>query len=182
MWSLTKVARGARLTAQERRGFAVGQNVLNHGTLRRSDNSQVAPKDLFAGKKVVVVGVPGAFTPVCSKQHLPGFIEKSAEIRATGIDNIVAVTVNDAFVTKAWEETLGAKGKVTILADPTGSFTKALGMEVDLSVAGLGVRSKRYSMVVENGVIKSESVEEMPSALTSSSAEATLAACSIRKK
>ncbi|MBM4293188.1 MAG: peroxiredoxin [Deltaproteobacteria bacterium] len=113
---------------------------------------------LFAGKRGVLFAVPGAFTPGCSKTHLPGYIQDSEALRAKGVDLVVCVSVNDAFVMKAWGDAQGAAGKVLMLADPDASFTKALGLDVNAGALG-GVRSKRYSMIIENGVVTALNVE-----------------------
>jgi len=124
-----------------------------------SPANKVATGSLFGGKKIVLFGVPGAFTPGCSKTHLPGYIADADKYKAKGVDEIVCITVNDAFVTGAWKEQSGATGKVRILADPNATFTKALGLDFELGVLG-GIRSKRYSALVENGEIKVLNVEE----------------------
>lgn len=118
--------------------------------------------DVFNGKKVVLFAVPGAFTPTCTLNHLPGYIENADAIKAKGIDEIAVVAVNDPFVVKAWAEQAGGEGKVTFLSDWDQAFTKAIGMDIDLSAAGLGHRSKRYSMIVDNGEVKQMNVEDSP--------------------
>jgi glutaredoxin/glutathione-dependent peroxiredoxin len=115
---------------------------------------------LLKGKKVVLFGLPGAYTPVCSASHLPGFIAKSAELKANGIDDIVCISVNDPFVMQAWGKEQGADGKVMMLADADGAFTRAIGLSLDLPDYGLSGRSERYSMVVEDGVVKTINVEK----------------------
>ncbi len=130
--------------------------------------------ELFQGKKVVVFGVPGAFTPTCSKTHLPGYVSKVDDIKAKGVDAIVCLSVNDPFVMNAWAEQHGAQGKVTMLPDHNGELTKALGLEMDGRGAGLGTRSKRFSMVVEDGVVKSVDVEEKASEVSVSGADACM--------
>ena len=109
---------------------------------------------------MVLFAVPGAFTPTCSQKHLPGFIEKADELKSKGVDTIACVSVNDAFVMRAWGESVGAGDKVLLLADGSGKFTKALGVELDLSDKGLGVRSRRYSLLAEDGVVKQVNLEE----------------------
>ncbi|PLX36192.1 MAG: peroxiredoxin [Hyphomicrobiales bacterium] len=115
--------------------------------------------DLFAGKTVVLFAIPGAFTPTCHRNHLPGFLENFDTILSKGVDTVACVSVNDAFVMGAWGENTGANGKILMLADGSAAFTKAIGMDVDLSERGFGVRSQRYSMLVEDGVVKSLNVE-----------------------
>lgn len=116
--------------------------------------------EIFAGKKVVIFGVPGAFTPTCHKNHLPGFAAKAAEIKAKGVDTIAVTAVNDVFVMDAWAKDTGAKESIEFLADGSGNFAKAIGLTVDLTERGLGLRSRRYAMIVDNGVVKSVDVEE----------------------
>ncbi|HUC72009.1 MAG TPA: redoxin family protein, partial [Stellaceae bacterium] len=106
---------------------------------------EVSTDDFFRGKKVALFAVPGAFTPACSQRHLPGYVDKATDIRAKGVDEIACVAVNDAAVMGAWGKDQKTEGKVTMLADGSGDFTRALGLELDLSKGGLGVRSKRYS-------------------------------------
>lgn len=115
---------------------------------------------IFGGRKVAVLGVPGAFTPTCSSNHLPGYINSADALRAKGIDSIVCIAVNDVHVMNAWSKATGADGKVMMLADGNGEFSLALGLENDLTVAGMGKRSKRYSMVVDDGVVTSLNVEQ----------------------
>lgn len=129
-----------------------------------------ASSEIFDGKKVVLFAVPGAFTPTCTLNHLPGYVENSADIKAKGVDEIAVIAVNDPFVTKAWADQANAKGKVTFLSDWDAGFTKAIGMETDLSAAGLGQRSKRYSMIVENGTVTALNVEDSPGEATASGA------------
>ncbi len=116
--------------------------------------------ELFKGKKVALFALPGAFTPTCSAKHLPGYIEKAAEFKGKGFDVIACLSVNDAFVMGAWGKQQEAGEKVMMLADGSGEFTKAIGMEFDLTARGLGVRSQRYSMIVDNGTVKSLNLEK----------------------
>ena len=132
--------------------------------------------EIFRGKRIVLIAVPGAFTPACSQRHLPGYVDKAADIKAKGIDEIACVAVNDAFVMGAWGRDQKAEGKVRMLADGSGDFTRALGLDLDLSKGGLGVRSKRYSMLVDDGVVKSLNVEQQPGQVDISGAEAMLKA------
>jgi peroxiredoxin len=130
----------------------------------------VSTDDFFKGKKVALFAVPGAFTPTCSAKHLPGFVEKAAELKKKGIDTIACVSVNDAFVMDAWGKAQNTGDKVAMLADGNGEFTRAMGLELDGTGVGLGKRSQRYSMVVDNGVIKQLYVEQ-PRAFEVSSAD-----------
>lgn len=117
-------------------------------------------EEVFAGRKVALFAVPGAFTPTCSAKHLPGFVDKAGELKAKGVDDIACVSVNDVFVMGAWGEQAGAGETVRMLADGNGEFTRALGLELDASGFGMGERSKRYSMLVEDGVVKELNVED----------------------
>src|SRR6185437_15693426 len=130
----------------------------------------VETKDYFSGKKVVLFGLPGAFTPTCHKNHLPGFIVGEAAFKAKGVDKIAMTSVNDHFVLSAWSDATGAKGHIDFLADGSGDFAKALGLEFDASAGGLGVRSKRYAMLVEDGVVKQLNIEPKPGEADISSA------------
>jgi glutaredoxin/glutathione-dependent peroxiredoxin len=115
-------------------------------------------KDIFGGKKMVLIGVPGAFTPTCSMNHLPGFLENRDVILSKGVDEIAVVAVNDHHVMRAWAEASGGKGKITFLPDGPGAFTRAIGMELDMGP--MGKRSRRYSMIVEDGVVKQFNIEQ----------------------
>lgn len=115
---------------------------------------------LLKGKKVVLFGLPGAYTPVCSANHLPGFVAKADDLKAKGVDEIACISVNDPFVMQAWGRQHGADGKVTMLADADGLFTRAIGLSLDLPEYGLSGRSERYSMVVEDGIVKTINVEK----------------------
>ena len=134
----------------------------------------VKTDDLFAGKKVVVFALPGAFTPTCSAKHVPGFVQNFDALKAKGVDEIACVSVNDAFVMGAWGAQQGAGDKVMMLADGNGDFTRAVGLEMDGSKFGMGKRSQRYSMVVEDGVVKALNVEA-PGAFEVSSADHMMA-------
>ena len=127
--------------------------------VKATDMTDITTDTLFAGKKVVLFAVPGAFTPTCSNKHLPGFIEKADEIRKKGVDDIVCMSVNDAFVMKAWGEARGAGDKVRLIADGNGDLTKALGLEFDGSGIGFGLRSQRFAAIVQNGVVKKLAVD-----------------------
>jgi glutaredoxin/glutathione-dependent peroxiredoxin len=137
---------------------------------------EVTTDEIFGGKKVVLFAVPGAFTPACSQRHLPGFVERAVDIKGKGVDEIACVAVNDAFVMGAWGRDQKTEGKVRMLADGSGDFVRALGLELDLSKGGLGIRSQRYSMLVDNGVVKSLNVEKQPGQVDVSGADAMLRA------
>jgi len=142
--------------------IGVGDKIPS-GTLTRmgSEGPQpVSTEDLFGGKKVVLFAVPGAFTPTCSAKHLPGFVEKADAIKAKGVDTVACVSVNDVFVMDAWGKSQGAGGKVEMLADGSAKLAAALGTQLDLTERGLGMRSRRYSMIVDDGVVKSLNLEE----------------------
>ncbi|MFC0118609.1 peroxiredoxin [Pseudoalteromonas xiamenensis] len=150
-------------------GQALPQGVLAELTSDGVVNHETAT--LFAGKKVVVFAVPGAFTPTCSAAHLPGYVTLADKIKAKGVDLIACVSVNDAFVMKAWGDAQNAQ-EIAMLADGDGSFTKALGLEMDTGAFG-GVRSQRYAMIVENGVVTALNVEA-PKSFEVSKAEVIL--------
>ena len=120
----------------------------------------VATDELFSGKKVVLFAVPGAFTPTCSAKHLPGFVEQADAIKAKGVDTIACVAVNDVFVMDAWGKSQGVGDKVQMLADGSADFARALDVELDLVGRGLGVRSRRYSMIVDDGTVTRLNLEE----------------------
>ena len=128
--------------------------------------------DYFAGKKVALFAVPGAYTPTCSARHLPSYVEKAAELKGKGVDEIVATSVNDAFVLGAWNESAGSQD-ITMLADGNGEFAEALGLGMDASKFGMGQRSQRYSMIVNDGVVEQVNVEQ-PGAYEVSGAETML--------
>ncbi|MBK5960975.1 peroxiredoxin [Rhodoplanes elegans] len=136
----------------------------------------VSTDEIFKGKTVVLFAVPGAFTPTCSNNHLPGFLRHADAIKAKGVDTIAVTSVNDAFVMEAWKKASGAEGKIEFLADGNGDFAKAVDLTIDISAGGLGVRSKRYAMLVEDGVVKKLSVEQETGKAELSSADALLAA------
>jgi peroxiredoxin len=120
---------------------------------------EITSDELFGGKKVAFFAVPGAFTPTCSQRHLPGYVDKAAAFKAKGVDEIVCTSVNDAFVMGAWGKDQKTEGKVMMLADGSGDFARAIDLELDATRAGLGKRSQRYSMLVDNGVVKALHVE-----------------------
>jgi peroxiredoxin (alkyl hydroperoxide reductase subunit C) len=134
---------------------------------------EVSTDELFTGRKVVLFAVPGAFTPTCSAKHLPGFVQHLDAILAKGVDSIICMAVNDAFVLGAWARDQGVDGKITMLADGSGAFTKALGLELDLVTRGLGVRSQRFAMIADDMVVTYLAVEQ-PGDFEVSRAEAIL--------
>ena len=154
-------------------------DTLPEGTLAWFDDKdelqQVSIRSLAAGKKVILFGVPGAFTPTCSMQHVPGFIEKAEELKSKGVDEIFLISVNDPFVMKAWAKTYPDNKHVKFLADGSGTYTRALGLELDLSEKGLGMRSRRFALLADNLVVKVANVEE-GGAFTISGAEEILKA------
>jgi peroxiredoxin len=119
-----------------------------------------AVEKLVKGKRIAIFGLPGAFTPTCSAKHLPGFVALADKLKSAKVDEIWCLSVNDAFVMGAWGREQGAKGKVRMMADGSALYTKALGLEMDLIARGLGVRSQRYSMLVDDGVVKALNIEE----------------------
>lgn len=135
----------------------------------------VTTTEAFAGKKVALFAVPGAYTPTCSKQHLPGFVANEMALKTKGLAAIYCTAVNDVFVLSAWSKDAGADGKVTMLADGSADFAKKIGLDIDLNARGLGTRSKRYSMIVDNGVVSVLNVEEAPPQHDKSSATSLLA-------
>ena len=136
--------------------------------------SDLSTSEIFEGKKVVLFAVPGAFTPTCTMNHLPGFLDNYEAIVARGVDTIAVVAVNDVFVMNAWAKSTGAEGKILFLSDGNGEFTKAMGLDVDLSAGGMGLRSRRYAMIVEDGVVKALNVEDSPGQAEKSSAGALM--------
>jgi len=134
----------------------------------------VSSSELFGGKKVVFFGLPGAFTPTCSAKHLPGFIEKAGELKSKGVDTIACMSVNDAFVMGAWGKDQGAGDKVMMLADGSADYAKAMGLELDLTARGMGMRATRFSLLVDDGVVKAVNIEESPGEAVQSGAETML--------
>lgn len=130
------------------------------GVMTDSGPGAMTADELFGGKKVVLIGVPGAFTPTCSMNHLPGFVEHAAEFRGKGVDTIACMAVNDVFVMDAWGKDRGVGDDVLMLADGNGEYTRALGLELDASGFGMGQRSQRFAIVVDDGVAKHVAVEQ----------------------
>ncbi len=131
----------------------------------------VTTADVFAGKKVALFAVPGAYTPTCHQKHLPGFLQHMDELKGKGVDTVACTAVNDIFVLDFWAKDTGSAGKVEMLADGSAKFAKAIGLEIDLTDHGLGVRSKRYAMLVDDGVVKVLNVDEAPPSHDKSSAQ-----------
>jgi peroxiredoxin len=152
----------------------VGQKIPDV-KLKMADGQDISTTELFRGKKAVLFAVPGAFTPTCSDYHLPGFIENAKEIKAKGVDTIACVAVNDHFVLAAWAKARETGDKILMLADGNGDFARAMGLEMDSRPFGLGLRSKRYAAVIEDGVIKALKVDQ-PGKLEISTAEEILKA------
>jgi glutaredoxin/glutathione-dependent peroxiredoxin len=139
----------------------VGDRIPNVTLVKATENGPEAIESdaYFAGRKVALFSLPGAFTPTCSAKHLPGFVEKANEIKAKGVDEIACTAVNDAFVMGAWGKANEVTGKVTMLADGNGDFPKAVGLEMDGSKFGMGTRGQRFSMVVNDGVVEQLHIE-----------------------
>jgi peroxiredoxin len=131
-------------------------------TMTADGQQKLSTEAVFAGRKVVLFAVPGAFTPTCSMNHLPGFLAQADAIRAKGVDTIACTAVNDVHVMNAWARASGADGKILMLADGNGTFANACGLSIDLTAVAMGTRSKRYAMIVEDGVVKSLNVEDKP--------------------
>jgi peroxiredoxin len=156
--------------------IAIGDALPTATLVRMTDTGpeKVEAQDFFAGRRIALFSVPGAFTPTCSAKHLPGFIDKADALKAKGIDEVVGTAVNDAFVMGAWGKSAGADGKVTLLADGNGDFVKALGLDFDGSGFGMGTRGQRFAMVVNDGKVEKLFVEA-PGEFRVSSAEYMLA-------
>ena len=144
--------------------IAIGDHLPQVEFLMMTGDGQqkISTDVIFEGRKVVLFAVPGAFTPTCSKNHLPGFLANLDAIKSKGVDSVICVTVNDIHVVNAWAKHTGAEGKIMMLADDNGKFTKAVGMNKFFPDSGMGERSRRYSMIVDNGVVKQLNVEDKP--------------------
>lgn len=145
------------------------------GIMTDAGPGEISSDELFGGKKVVLVSVPGAFTPTCSKGHLPGFINQADQLSSKGVDTIACMAVNDVFVMHAWGKDRGVGEKVTMLADGNGEYSRALGLELDATGFGMGMRGQRFAIVVDDGVATHVAIEA-PGQLEVSKAEAILAA------
>ena len=144
---------------------------VNFKMLTADGLSDVSSDDYFGGKKTALFAVPGAFTPTCSAKHVPSFLAQADALKAKGVDQIACVSVNDAFVMKAWGENTGAGGAIDMLADGNGEFARATGLTLDARGFGLGERTTRFSMIVDDGTITALNVEENPAEMDVSSAE-----------
>ncbi len=155
----------------------VGERIPSGTLFHMTENGPeaITTDEIFAGKKVVLFALPGAFTPTCSAKHLPGFVAKAEEIKAKGVDTIACLSVNDAFVMGAWGKDQGVGDKILMLADGIAEYTLALGLELDLSARAFGMRTDRYAMIVDDGVVTLLNREE-PATFDVSSAETVLAA------
>jgi peroxiredoxin len=155
--------------------IAVGQKIPSGKlkTMTAEGPKDITTEELFVGKKVVVFALPGAFTPTCSAKHLPGFVQHAGSLKGKGVDTVACLSVNDAFVMGAWGKDQNVGDKVLMLADGSGAFTEALGLTLDLTPNGMGKRSKRYAMIVDNGTVSALNVEE-PGKFEVSSAEAVM--------
>jgi len=155
--------------------ISVGDTIPS-GTLKRLDEhgiNDVHIEEYLKNKKVVLFSVPGAFTPTCSAKHLPGYVEGYQDVKDQGVNEIICIAVNDAFVMKAWEKDQNAKGKVTLLADGNGDFSEKIGLSFDGSKFGLGIRGQRFAMIIDNCTITHLAVEE-PGAFEVSNVESML--------
>ena len=140
-------------------------------TMTETGPKPITTAEIFSGKTIVLFGVPGAFTPTCHKTHLPGFLKEAEAFKAKGVDGIAVVEVNDPFVMGMWAKETGGEGVITFLADGSADFAKATGLDIDLSAGGLGIRCRRFSMLVEDGVVQKLNIEEAPGKAELSSAE-----------
>jgi peroxiredoxin len=147
------------------------------GTLTIATNEgpqKLSAEEFFKGKKVVLFSVPGAFTPTCDAKHLPGFVERAGELRGKGVDTVACIAVNDPFVMKAWGKSQNCDGKVVMIADGNAEYTKALGLEMDATGFGMGMRGQRFALIVDDGVVMHVNVEQKGE-FKVSSAESVLA-------
>jgi len=154
----------------------VGDKIPNVtiATVISGSSSETTTDEIFRGKKVVMFALPGAFTPTCTASHLPSYVVKHNEIKAKGVDTIACLSVNDQFVMKAWGESQNTDGNILLIADGSCNLTQALGMELDLTERGLGVRSQRYVIIADDGVITHLNLEPSPGELSNSDADTVL--------
>ena len=151
-------------------GISVGDSLpkMDFKIMGEDGPDSLSYADLFEGKKVVLFALPGAFTRTCTATHLPGYLENLETLKSKGVDEVAVLSVNDVFVMDAWAKSTNGVGKIHFLADGALEFTKAIGADIDLGIAGFGIRSKRLSMIVDDGVVKSLNIEESPgTAITS---------------
>ena len=153
-------------------GDRIPEGTLHHMSV--DGPTEISTEQLFAGKRVALFALPGAFTPTCSAKHLPGFVAGAGALKGKGVDTIVCLSVNDAFVMDAWGKDQNVGDKVMMIADGSADFTRALGLELDLGGRGFGMRSQRYSMLVDDGVVKALHVEEAGAGLNVSDAQTLL--------
>ena len=153
----------------------VGDRIPDTPIMQMADNgpTPIAASDLLGTGRVVLFATPGAFTPTCSAQHLPGFIEKHAELKAAGVDQIVCMAVNDIFVVDAWAKSSQTADKITMVADGNGDFARAMGLEMDIRAFGMGDRCQRFAMIIDDGVV-TDLMVEAPGEFKESSAESVL--------
>jgi len=144
------------------------------GVMTASGPGAMTSDELFKGKRVILFAVPGAYTPTCSKTHLPSFVQNSAALKGKGIDTVACMAVNDVFVMDAWGKSSGADGKVLMLADGNATYTKALGLDLDASGFGMGTRSQRFAIVAKDGVVEQLEVEPSAGQCTISGGESIL--------
>lgn len=158
--------------------IAVGDRLPEVKFTVMTENGSAAKmtSELFGGRKVALFAVPGAFTPTCNNNHLPGFLENAEALKAKGVDEIICTAVNDIFVLTAWSRATGADGKITFASDGSANFAKAIGLDNDASAANMGIRSKRYAMFVDDGVVKVLNIEPGPGKADVSGAAPLLAA------
>lgn len=154
-------------------GERIPAATLKHKTAEGIED--ISTDELFSGKKVVLFALPGAFTPTCSAKHLPGFVASASDIKSKGVDTIACLSVNDAFVMEAWGRDQNVGDNVLMLADGNGDFSKATGLDLDASGFGMGLRSQRYAMIVDDGIVKKLNIDP-PGTFETSSAQAILAA------
>jgi glutaredoxin/glutathione-dependent peroxiredoxin len=170
MWPTTNTEKGANVAIKNGERMPSG----SFGVMTADGPGNLTTDELFSGKKVILLSVPGAFTPTCSMKHLPGFVEQADELLNSGVDTIACMAVNDVFVMHAWGKDRGVGDKVTMLADGSGDYTRALGLELDATKSGMGMRGQRFAIVVDDGVATHVAVEA-PGQFEVSKAEAILA-------